>query len=140
MRCSWNAPSPSSLPTSSVTDSRRSPALTATSGMALAEVGWGAALLLFAAPLLQSFEGEPLDRRVIIVARVLGGRQFLQGLLILRRPTRRILRIAGVVDALHAATMVAAMAVNAGPRRLTTASATLAAAFSAGGISQSRGR
>lgn len=101
---------------------------------------WGVTLLLFAGPLLQSLEGESLDRRVIKVARVLGSRQLLQGLITIRRPTRRILRIGAGVDALHAATMVAAVAAQAGPRRLSMASATLAGAFSVAGVTQSRQR
>jgi hypothetical protein len=105
-----------------------------------AEAGWGAALLLFARPLLQALEGESVDRQVINGALVLGGRQLLQGLVTVRRPTRRILRIGAAVDALHAATMVEAAVANVGPRRLTMASATLAGAFSAAGVTQSRRR
>jgi len=119
---------------------RHPPALAGASGLALAEAAWGATLLLFARPLLQALEGEPVDRQVINVARVLGGRQLLQGLVTARRPTRRILRIGAAVDVLHAATMVAAAAASVGPRRLTVASATLAAAFSAAGATQSRRR
>jgi hypothetical protein len=90
--------------------------------------------------LLQSLEGKSLDRQVINIARVLGGRQLLQGLILVGRPTRRSLRLGAVVDALHAATMVAAAAANAGPRRLTMASATLAGVFSAAGAVQSHRR
>ena len=123
-----------------MTGARRPPALTAASGLALAEMCGGAGLLLFAGPLLQSVEGESVDRQVIDIGRVLGARQLLQGLIMVRRPTRRILRIGAAVDALHAATMLLAAATDNGPRRLTLASATLAGAFSAAGLTQSRRR
>jgi hypothetical protein len=42
------------------------------------------------------------------------------------------------VDALHAATMIAAAAGRVGPRRLTSASAAVAVTFAGAGVGQSR--
>ncbi len=123
-----------------MTSARRPPALTEASGLALAEACGGATLLLFAGPLMRSLEGGSVDRRVINIGRVLGVRQLLQGLIMVRRPTRRILRIGAAVDALHAASMLVAAATENAPRRLTLASAALAGAFSAAGLTQSRRR
>ena len=106
----------------------------------MAEGCWGCALLCLTRPLLRSLAGEPADRQVIEIARLLGARQLLQSLITARRPTRRILQLSAAVDAVHATTMVAAAAADAGPRRLTVASATMAAAFAAAGLAQSRRR
>ena len=75
---------------------------------------------------------------MINVARVLGTRQLLQGLMIIRRPTRRTLELGAAVDALHAATMVVGAAANVGPRRLTLASAATAGTFAGLGLADSR--
>jgi hypothetical protein len=106
--------------------------------LALAEGCWGAALLLFATPLLGSVAGEPVARKVVNVARVLGARQLLQGVMTVRWPTRVALEAGAATDALHAVTMVVSAAAKVGPRRLTLASAATAGAFSAAGIAQSR--
>jgi hypothetical protein len=75
---------------------------------------------------------------VISVAHILGARQFAQALMTARCPTRRAIGAGAAVDALHAATMIAAAAANVGPRRLTMASAATAGAFTAAGVAQSR--
>jgi hypothetical protein len=81
---------------------------------------------------------EPVGRPVIYLARVLGTRELLQALITAWRPTRRTLRFGATVDALHAATMVAAASARVGPRRLSAASAGVAGAFSVAGLAQSR--
>jgi hypothetical protein len=108
------------------------------SGLAAAEGCWGTALLFAAGPLLRPLAGEPVDPRMIKIARVLGARQLLQSLIVAWRPTRRNLEIGAAVDAMHAATMFAAAAANIAPRRLTIASAATASALAAIGLAQSR--
>jgi hypothetical protein len=109
-------------------------------GLALGEGCSGAALLLCTRPLLQSLAREPVDRRVINVARILAMRQLLQGLATARRPTRRTLQVGAAVDALHAATMVMSATATVGPRRLTIANAAMAGGFAATGVAQSHRR
>ena len=104
------------------------------SALGLAEGCSGAALLLLGDPLLRSLAGESVDRRVIDVARILGTRQLVQGILTLRRPTRRTLQLGASVDAAHAATMLACAAADVGPRRLTLASSAMATVFVGAGI------
>lgn len=115
-------------------------ALSGPSRLAAAEACSGIALLLFGRSLLDAVARGPSSRRVINIARMLGVRQLLQGLVTVQRPTRRILRLGAAVDALHAATMVAAAAAGVGPRRVTIASAAVAGAFTAAAVSQSRTR
>jgi hypothetical protein len=105
--------------------------LTGPAGLALSQGCWGAALLLCDRPLLESLAGEPVSSAVIRVARVLGVRELLQGLITVRRPTRRVLLLGAAADALHAATMVGGTAADIGPRRLTLASAAVAGGFAA---------
>jgi hypothetical protein len=119
---------------------RQSLVLTGPAGLALAEGSLGAALLLWTRPLMQSLAREPVDRQAINVARILAVRYVLQGFVTARRPTRRVLELGVVVEALHAATMIAGTAAHVGPRRLTVASATAAGAFTAAGLAQSRRR
>ena len=107
-------------------------------GLALAEGCWGAALVLDPGSQLRPLAGKPVDPWVIKTARVLGARQLLQALITAWRPTRRTLQVGAAVDALHAATMVAAATANLGPRRLTIASAATAIVFTAVGLAQSR--
>jgi hypothetical protein len=106
----------------------------------LAEGCWGATLLLAPRPLLQAIAREPLNRRATGVARVLGARSVLQALATAQRPTRRRLAVGALVDATHAASMVAAAAADIGPRALTIASAATASAFAFAGVVQSRRR
>jgi hypothetical protein len=106
-------------------------------GLALAELGTGAALVLGTGPLLGWLAAEPPDRRVFNVARVLGTRYLLQGLVTACRPSRRVLRIGAGADILHGASMIAAAAADMGPRRLTLSSAAAAAAFAGVAAAQS---
>jgi hypothetical protein len=106
----------------------------------LAEGYWGATLLLAPRPLLQAVAREPVDRRVTGVARVLGARSVLQAFATAQRPTRRRLEVGALVDATHAASMIAAAAADIGPRALTIASAATASAFAFAGFAQSRWR
>lgn len=108
--------------------------------LALAELGTGAALLLAPRPLLGWLAAEPPDRRVFIVARVLGARYLLQGLVTACRPSRRVLRIGAGADILHGASMIAAAAADTGPRRLTLSSAAAAGAFAGVAAAQSSRR
>jgi len=120
---------------------RRHPLVLAVpAGPALAEGCFGAVLIVWTRPLMQSLAREPVDRQVVIVARILGVRYVLQGFVTARRPTPRVLEVGAAVDALHAATMIAGAAAHVGPRRLTMASAIAAGAFAAVGVAESRRR
>ena len=118
----------------------RLPVVKGAAALGLAQGGCGGALLLHPGPLLRSLQRGPVDRRVITVARVLGIRQLVQGLMTVRRPTRRTLAVGAAVDATHAASMLAAATAGLGPRRLTVASAAAAGAFAGAGLAQSRRR
>lgn len=67
--------------------------------------GWGAALATRPAATARAV-GGPVPPPALV--RVLGGRQVLQSLLLLAAPSRPLIRAAVAVDAVHAASMVAA--------------------------------
>jgi hypothetical protein len=115
-----------------------SPTLEGPLALAVAEACWGSALVFSGDRVLQRVAQEPVGRPVIRIARVLGIRELLQALITAWRPTRRTLRFAAAVDALHAATMVTAASARVGPRRLSVASAGVASVFSAAGLVESR--
>ncbi len=104
----------------------------------LVEGSWGVVLLLTPRPLLSAVARQAVEGRVAGVVRILGARQLLQASATGRRPTRRRLAAGALVDAAHAASMVAAVVADVGPRRLTAASAAAAAGFAATGIAASR--
>jgi hypothetical protein len=68
--------------------------------------GWGAALAIRPAATVRAVGGGPVPPPALV--RVLGGRQVLQSLLLLSAPSRPLVRAAVAVDAVHAASMVAA--------------------------------
>jgi hypothetical protein len=117
---------------------RHPPSLNRPLTLALAEACWGIALILSDDRALHRAAKQPVGQPVIDIARVLGMRELLQALITAWRPTRRTLRLAAAVDALHAASMVAAASARVGPRRLCLASAAVASVFSAAGLAQSR--
>jgi hypothetical protein len=71
--------------------------------------GWGAALALAPAATARAVTGgAPVPPPAVV--RVLGARQVVQSLVLLSAPARPIVLAASAVDALHAASMVAAAA------------------------------
>jgi len=68
-----------------------------------------------------------------VVVRALGGRQLVQGVAVLIRPERSLLRMGSVTDLLHAATMVAASWWWPRYSRPALASAAMAATSAAAG-------
>lgn len=75
--------------------------------LAVARAVYGAGLLLAPPAVLERLARAPLDRRALMVARVLGARELTQAALIDRRPTR-VRRAVGVgIDCAHGASMVA---------------------------------
>jgi hypothetical protein len=92
---------------------------------------WGGALVLVPGRLLGAVRA-PADERSCVVARVLGGRHVLQGVVELARWPRW--RRAGIAaDVLHASSAVALAAADRRRRRVAVADATVAAAFALGG-------
>jgi hypothetical protein len=99
--------------------------------VATARVAWGAVLLLSPRPVLVRVHRLPVDRRTLVVARVLGVRQVAQGAVSLARPDPAVLISGVLVDALHAASMLGLAAVD---RRRTRGAVTEAALAAAWGV------
>ena len=92
--------------------------------------GWGAALALRPAATARAVCGA-VPAPPTAVTRVLGARQVLQSLVLLRRPSRPLTTAAAVVDGLHAASMLAATVVWPRYRRPALTSAAVAAGSAA---------
>jgi hypothetical protein len=88
--------------------------------------GWGAALAIRPAAAVRAVGGGPVPPPALV--RVLGGRQVLQSLLLLAAPSRPLVRAAVTVDAVHAASMVAAALIWPRYRRPALTSAGVATA------------
>lgn len=76
------------------------------------------------------------DTRIV---RVLGGRQLLQGVVLMIRPKPALVAGAVVIDALHATSMVVAALIWPGYRRAALASATIAGTSAVAGAVILRG-
>ena len=107
-------------------------ALTAT------RVLYGSLLLLAPGKLLRQLPRRQTGRRTQAVARVLGARHLLQAVIVSRQSSKRRLRAGAVVDASHAATMVALAALVPQRRWPAGADALAAASLAAAGIIESR--
>jgi hypothetical protein len=92
----------------------------------------GGVVLLLRPGEVASLLGDRADRPIDDVIRLLGARYLGQGTVVLAHPSRTVLRGAALVDALHAASMIALAASPFGHRRaaLVSAAAGLAAAAS----------
>jgi hypothetical protein len=99
--------------------------------VASARVGWGLVLLVSPRPVLAGVHHVRVDRASLVVARVLGARQVAQGLVSFTRPEPTVLTLGGVVDVLHAASMVGLAAVDRGRARGALTEAGLAATWAA---------
>jgi hypothetical protein len=73
---------------------------------ALLRSAWGGVLLLDARAILDSFGGRPA-KSSLFAARVLGGRQVVQGAVTAAAPGPAVLAGGAAVDALHSATAIA---------------------------------
>jgi hypothetical protein len=80
----------------------------ALNGLCGARLAYGAGLLLTSPEVLSALSRVRLRRSDVLVARLLGVRHLLQAAALGRRPDRAALRIGAGVDAVHAASMLAA--------------------------------
>ena len=94
--------------------------------------GWG--LLWLAAPrqVTAAVGGSP-DRATHAFVRVLGGRELLQGAVMLAVPTRPVLLVGSAVDAIHVTTMLALAAIDRKRRGPALANAATAASSALSG-------
>lgn len=97
---------------------------------------YGAGLLLLPASALRALARAPVDHDAVLVARVLGARQLVQAGVLARVPRPRWWAAGAVVDALHAASMIALSRLGTGSahRRLAAGDARSAALLAAGGL------
>ena len=105
-------------------------------GAATAAVG--AAALLRPGPVAQAVSGRRSAPDAAVV-RLLGGRQLLQGLVVLIRPTPALVIGAVAVDVLHGVSMVAAAVIWPGCRRAALTSAAVARTSAVAGALSLRG-
>lgn len=68
---------------------------------------WGFSLVLIPRVLFRTFVGSEPDRGTLIIMRVLGVRQILQGIVVHLFPNRRVIVLSATTDGLHALSMVA---------------------------------
>ena len=99
---------------------------------------YGSVLLLAPRAALHELPHGRVDWRALTLARVLGARHLLQAAVVGSHGSERWLRAGAVVDAGHAATMVAFAALRPERRALAGANALVAASLAAGGIVESR--
>lgn len=95
---------------------------------------YGSVLLLAPGEVLHALSHEPIDRRALTFARVLGARHLLQAVIVDRHASKRRLRAGALVDAGHAVTMVVLAVLRPERRWLAGGSALAAATFAAAGI------
>ena len=72
----------------------------------LLRAGWGTTLLAAPQAVLTEIRGVRVDRRAIVVTRILGGRQLVQATLSGVRPSPEVLAAGVWVDGVHALTAV----------------------------------
>lgn len=112
--------------------------VTGARALGVAEIAYGAALLVPVRVWPQPLAATGSPDLLQDAARALAGRQLLQGVLTLALPERRTVRWGAVVDALHAASMVALAVAVPAARRPAAASAALALVAAGRGRSLSR--
>ncbi|MGH2842317.1 MAG: hypothetical protein ACRDKL_01840 [Solirubrobacteraceae bacterium] len=95
---------------------------------------YGALLLLAPGPVIQLYTGHAADRPTRVVARVLGARHVLQGLLSAGTPGAIVLVLGVEADLAHAASMVGLAAVDQTRRRAGLVDALVAGSFAAAGL------
>ncbi len=114
------------------------PAATPVRSLAGVRLIYGSALLLAPDAVLAERTNGPIDRRAVLVARVLGARQIVQAVVVRRKRSRGWILGGVAIDATHAATMLL-LALNDRRRRtLATANALGATAFALVGLRQAR--
>ncbi|GAA4266635.1 hypothetical protein [Frondihabitans peucedani] len=103
-----------------------------TKPLEILRAAFGLAELLFPDQVAEHILGHPADPRERVFIRILGGRHLTQAAILLILSRRTAHRLGGVVDLIHAGTMVAVAVTD--PRRKVagTVNATVAVVFAAG--------
>ncbi|MBW0010160.1 MAG: hypothetical protein JO063_08585 [Pseudonocardiales bacterium] len=96
--------------------------------------GYGALLLLAPGPVVRLYTGHPTDRPTRVVARVLGARHLLQGLLSAGAPGPTVLVLGVEADIAHVASMLGVAALDPARRRAGLVDAIGAGSFAAVGL------
>ncbi|MGH3842965.1 MAG: hypothetical protein ACRDS0_16185 [Pseudonocardiaceae bacterium] len=96
--------------------------------------GYGAVLVLAPDPVIRLSTGHRSDRPTRAVARVLGARQVVQGLLCAGAPGRAVLALGVEADLVHAVSMVGLAAVDRARRRAGLVDALCAGSFAVAGL------
>ncbi|MGH3783956.1 MAG: hypothetical protein ACRDRO_25905 [Pseudonocardiaceae bacterium] len=96
--------------------------------------GYGALLVLAPDSLIRLYTGHRPDRPTRIVARVLGARQVVQGLLCAGTPGPAVLVLGVEADLAHAASMVGLAALDRSRRRAGLVDALCAGSFAVAGL------
>ncbi|MGH3549850.1 MAG: hypothetical protein ACRDQU_17420 [Pseudonocardiaceae bacterium] len=96
--------------------------------------GYGAVLVLAPDPVIRLFTGHRSDQPTRAVARGLGARQVVQGLLCAGAPGRAALALGVEADLVHAASMVGLAAVDQAHRRAGLVDAVCAGSFGVAGL------
>jgi hypothetical protein len=95
-------------------------------------------LVLAPERVLRGIPGLECDSRALLFARALGARHLLEGLVLRRHPSREWILAGALVDATHAATMLALAVARPRRRAGALASAATACAFAAAGTNVAR--
>jgi hypothetical protein len=109
-------------------------------GAAAIRMAWGTVLLLVPNSVLRTVGARRGDARASRVARMLGARQLLQGVIAVRHRSRSWILGGAAVDATHAATMLALAIKRPDYRRPAMASALTAGCFTVAGLRAVRRR
>ncbi len=103
-------------------------------GPTVIRIAWGTVLLLVPGSGLRTIGAGPSDARTRRVARLLGARHLLQGLVAVRHRSRSAMLGGAAVDATHAATMLVLTIRRPDYRRPAIASALTAGCFAVAGL------
>jgi hypothetical protein len=100
-------------------------------------VAWGAACLVAPARIAATLSAAPVDRRTVVVTRVLGARHVLQGVVSGLEPSPGLLLWGGLADLAPTASALALGALSTTRRRLAFIDSVIAAGW---GVSSLRDR
>lgn len=100
---------------------------------ALLRVGYGALMVAAPGPLVRHLAGAEPDHRARVVARVLGARHVVQGVLTVGRPGPAVLALGAEADLAHAATALGLAGLDRARRRGALIDAAVAGAYAAAG-------
>ncbi len=99
----------------------------------LARAAWGATLLFAPRQVMKHAHPVQIDRKSVVVARILGARQLTQATLSGVRPSPEVLAMGVWVDAVHAMTALALAAIDRSRTRAGLADTAVATVWAAAG-------